>query len=687
MATESKPRAKGKYFNKKLKAKEVLRLYEAGERNFQGVILRNQSFKGKHLSGADFSGAYIRSTDFTNATLVGVNFTDVKCGLNKRWAAFLTILSWFLASMSGFISALNAVLVETFFKFDSLEMLYAYNVSMFVSIIFTIVFVFQGSRIAILKGVILIAFAEALIIAIEGELNLYSLGATAVGGLLALFGGLLLVLAGAFVLAGTLVVADAGGGVILGSVFVITGTILGGFVGILSIVITIELFTEFNIFAEFISQIFSVVIGGMVMGTFIIVLPGGYVAWRAMTGKSKDDWVRSYAIAFAAKGGTSFRRANLTDSNFSFAKLKSTDMRKANLTRVRWFKAQMLNRVRPGDTYLKDAQIRQWVVGEEKDKNFDNKDLQGINLQGANLDNASFVDANLTDTDLSGATLTGACILNWNINSHTKLNDVICDYVYLDREERERRPSDPNKTFAPGDFANLVQKSLSTVDLIFSEGIDWQGFLDSFKKLQVEDGNGELVIQAIERKTNGAFVVRVEVPPDADKASIEESFWKKYNPLLEAKDKEIKLLSQQTEFYSHQVEAIRKDNTRLLGIVETMAEKETIKVQQNFNAPVTGVASNIEGNQNIFTSQSISQASTEIQNLLTTLQNNGLTQEQAEGKVAKDLANAAENDSAALGKLVNWGKSLGNKAAETSVSEIARRVIKLALNLAGVPLP
>ena len=47
MATEAQLRAKGKYFKKKLNAKEVLRLYQAGERNFQGVILRGQSFKGQ----------------------------------------------------------------------------------------------------------------------------------------------------------------------------------------------------------------------------------------------------------------------------------------------------------------------------------------------------------------------------------------------------------------------------------------------------------------------------------------------------------------------------------------------------------------------------------------------------------------------------------------------------------------
>ena len=55
-----------------------------------------------------------------------------------------------------------------------------------------------------------------------------------------------------------------------------------------------------------------------------------------MRGDPRDAEVRSFAIAFAALGGTCFRGADLTDANFSSARLKSTDMRGATLTRVRW---------------------------------------------------------------------------------------------------------------------------------------------------------------------------------------------------------------------------------------------------------------------------------------------------------------------------------------------------------------
>ena len=84
-----------------MKASKVLKRYAAGETDFKGISLRGQSFKGQNLSGADFSEADLRGTKFLGVDLRESKFTSAKCGLQKRWATFLLIVSWLLALISG----------------------------------------------------------------------------------------------------------------------------------------------------------------------------------------------------------------------------------------------------------------------------------------------------------------------------------------------------------------------------------------------------------------------------------------------------------------------------------------------------------------------------------------------------------------------------------------------------------
>ena len=122
-----------------------------------------------------------------------------------------------------------------------------------------------------------------------------------------------------------------------------------------------------------------------------------------------------------------------------------------------------------------------------RDVSFKGADLSDVNLSQANLSeanltNANFIRANLRDANLSRisaintnfveANLTGCCLEDWNINSKTKLDNIVCDYIYFRSNQLERRPSDPNRNFESGEFAALVQKSLKTVDLIFNNDLE-----------------------------------------------------------------------------------------------------------------------------------------------------------------------------------------------------------------------
>lgn len=104
----------------------------------------------------------------------------------------------------------------------------------------------------------------------------------------------------------------------------------------------------------------------------------------------------------------------------------------------------------------------------------------------------------------------GACIEAWNMDATTTLEDVDCQHIFLLEEPNEygtceRRSS--SGSFAPGEFTKLFQEVLSTIDLIFQDGIAWKAFVTAFKSLQVQNQDTELTIQSIENKGDGVVVV------------------------------------------------------------------------------------------------------------------------------------------------------------------------------------
>jgi hypothetical protein len=89
---------------------------------------------------------------------------------------------------------------------------------------------------------------------------------------------------------------------------------------------------------------------GAVTWTVAVAGLSAYVSWRFLAGDEKHAFVWRVAIALAAIGGTKFRRADLTDADFTGATLKNTDFRRANLTRSCWFQAKGLDHVYFGDS-------------------------------------------------------------------------------------------------------------------------------------------------------------------------------------------------------------------------------------------------------------------------------------------------------------------------------------------------
>lgn len=263
-------------------------------------------------------------------------------------------------------------------------------------------------------------------------------------------------------------------------------------------------------------------------------------------------------LSYANLNSADLSYANLHSTDLSYASLISANIREANLNSAKLISAKLISAdLRFADlesAYLRSINL---ISADLSEANLRAADLIFANLISANLiaadlseadlRAAKFNSANLSEANLSAtqalhtcfarATLTGACIKDWKLNSKTNLNNTESKYIFLDFDSKhnhysDRRPS--RGIFAPGDFAKLVQQSISTVDLVFRNGIHWQAFADSFQMLQRQVGLDKLAIQAIEAKEDQGFIIRVITPPDVNKTKIQAFMIEEYGKQLKA---------------------------------------------------------------------------------------------------------------------------------------------------------
>ncbi len=344
-----------------------------------------------------------------------------------------------------------------------------------------------------------------------------------------------------------------------------------------------------------------------------------YIAYyKILNDEDLSLYIKAIGLSFSSFGTINFRQANLINANFFGSNILYANLENAILDGVCFYDVKNLETAKLDGTILADPNIQKLLVsrGQGEGKNYRGKNLKGAylveanlsgadlsevdisganlsmaNLSGANLSssdlsNANFKGANLSETVLvatqalgtnfSEATLTGACIEDWNINSATKLNDIDCQYIYLKSDKQERCPS--SGEFAPGEFTKLFQKALETVDLMFKNGIDWEAFAYSFRKIQVENEGSELAIQSIEAKGDGVVVVRVNVSPNADKAKIHSDFIQGYefaHKVLE--DRYRAELSGKNTQIVHYSEEVQRQGEYINNLFNLLSQQQTVQ--------------------------------------------------------------------------------------------------------------
>lgn len=346
--------------------------------------------------------------------------------------------------------------------------------------------------------------------------------------------------------------------------------------------------------------VIAYIIAGLVVIALFHILLVAYVGYKAIKEDKKYFLIRSIAISLSTVGGTSFRNANLTDTDFTNAIVKSTDLRRATLTRTYWKNTIELDCVRPGKSYLDNFQIRELVrTGQGEGVNCDRLDLQGVNLQGANLKNASFIganlnEANLQDADLTdaklvhaqldaanltGAILTGAYIEDWAITSITKLDKIKCDCVFMRLPPKERpafialfpeeenndinprrKPDNWGENFKKGDFADFIKPMQQTLDLYHNRHVDPRAVTIAFNQLAENHPETNLSVASLEFRgeNNDKLLLRAKTSKEANHSELSAEYFKNYNNLrslpsdsliflIARQDKQIQLLAGQLE--------------------------------------------------------------------------------------------------------------------------------------------
>lgn len=305
---------------------------------------------------------------------------------------------------------------------------------------------------------------------------------------------------------------------------------------------------------------------------------------------------------------------NLESADLSNANLESADLSYANLSN-----ADLIN-VNLRAAYLIGANLRfanlrfaNLEFANLRSANLSRADLSNAHLSSAYLIEVNFIDANLDGSQVlranfSQAILTGACIADWQIGSSTILEEVECDYIFRTFDDgvykfSSRLPVDPESKFAPGEFTQrfqIIASALETIDITFTEGIDWQAFFQAFQDLRASRPDEDISIQGMERKGD-AFIVRLEVEAEADKAAIETEVKQRYAhqlAALEAQYEErLRLQGAHLEDARRTIELERQRNTEILGVIGIVAQNQGSKYDMRGAQFAGGFAETVQGNQ------------------------------------------------------------------------------------------
>ena len=214
-------------------------------------------------------------------------------------------------------------------------------------------------------------------------------------------------------------------------------------------------------------------------------------------------------------------------------------------------------------------------------------------------------------TNFDNAVLTGACIADWQSRS-TTFNGVQCDYIFRGYNSArkaftDRLPVNPNSTFQAGEFEQWIavrQGALDTIDITFTEGIDWQAFFQSLQAVRQQHPEANVTMKAVEEE-GGAFVARLKVETELTGEERES--------LKALVERDVKA------FYDRQLAAAHGEIRALERSLDNAMGKLAMTSNQNFYGSVGNVASNNWGSMTATINNNYGAQADDIIQLLTSL--------------------------------------------------------------------
>lgn len=379
--------------------------------------------------------------------------------------------------------------------------------------------------------------------------------------------------------------------------------------------------------------------------------------------------------------------ANLENSDLSFSSLQGASIRSANLRKANLEKANLKGAV------LLSANLQKARLNGA---DLSSTDLSGALLAGANLTNANLSEARVLRADLRQTTLTGACIADWHISETTILSKIKCTHVFreLDKNDKfkARLPQDKESSFRKDEFVQryqILQSASETIDLTFTDGVNWQAFFESFQAVYSDHPLDEISIRSMERKGN-TLVIRIETGAAVDRAAVETELKQHYQfrlTFIEAHYQELlKLQGVQLEEAEQAIKEEKREKSSLIGIMKTMAEKQGSKYE--FNGPVGNVVDQAQSGSRFHTvlhnyppeqRQNLAGAAQEIQALL-----NQLTESypiaEVPSRAIEQLDQNPQMKDRVVGALKAGGKAAIEKLVDNPAVGIVLAIVEGAMN-------